>query len=311
MLGIITLLFLVSSGALLVMATMEVSTVVIGLMVGLRAFNKETGRAMKYLLIFTVVFRVLMLLDLSFGVVDSLVYLGIVRVVGRSLLVFYSKLPIFMFHQWLPKAHVEVTARASAVLGGVMLKFGAPVVRGVLVRGWWMIFSFVATRLRLSLMSWSRDFKVWVAFSSITHMTLMFLCLFKYVSGAVVIYLGVHTILSSAMFWHFSKEYGIYRTRSFYHFNNYGDSWLTYIWLGLPLFVTFIVELHLFEKLFYLERFSRLMYFRVLRYFVAVALMLCHNSVSSDKSRGSEDTLGYWLSMVLVSWLVRVTWFIL
>lgn len=190
------------------MAVMEISTIAIRLMVGVRSFNKETRGAMKYLVIYTVIFRVLMLVDLSFRVVDSLVFLSGVGVIGCSMFTFYSKLPVFGFHQWLPKAHVEVTARASAILRGVMLKFGAPVVRsfiGIELRP--LVLSCVVTVCGLRLMSWCGDFKVWVAFSSITHMSLMFLCLFKYVSSAVVIYLMAHTLLSSSMFWCFSKEY--------------------------------------------------------------------------------------------------------
>merc|ERR1712193_379745 len=156
---------------------------------------------------------------------------------------------------------------------GVMLKFGAPVVR-----------SFIGIELRL-------------------------LCLFKYVSSAVVIYLMAHTLLSSSMFWCFSKEYQMRRTRSFYHFNNYGDSWLTYIWLGLPVFITFVIELHLFEKLFYFELRSSTLFFGLMVYFIIVALMMCHNSVSSDSVADSERLLCYWLSYVLVSWLVLMMWF--
>lgn len=129
---VLTVFFLVFTGALSVMAVMEISTVAIGLMVGIRSFNKETGGAMKYLLLYTVIFRVLMLVDLSFGVVDSLVFLGGIGVVRCSMFTFYSKLPVFGFHQWLPKAHVEVTARASAILRGVMLKFRAPIV-GIII----------------------------------------------------------------------------------------------------------------------------------------------------------------------------------
>lgn len=34
------------------------------------------------------------------------------------------KLPIFMFHLWLPKAHVEAPVAGSIVLAGVLLKLG-------------------------------------------------------------------------------------------------------------------------------------------------------------------------------------------
>ena len=38
---------------------------------------------------------------------------------------FIVKLPIFWFHLWLPKAHVEAPVSGSMVLAGVLLKLGS------------------------------------------------------------------------------------------------------------------------------------------------------------------------------------------
>lgn len=305
----LTFLFLVSVKAMSVMAVLEASTVAIRLMVGAGSFNKETGGAMKYLLVYTIILGLLVLVDLGFRLLDILIYVvgGVLRC---SILTFYSKLPVFGVHQWLPKAHVEVTAGASAILRGVMLKFGAPVVGSIVgleLRG--LVLSILLTVWGIQLMGWTSDFKVWVAFSSITHMTLMFLVMFKYITVAVAIYLMAHTIMSSAMFWHFSKEYQMRRTRSYYHFGNYGDSWLVYIWLGLPLFITFLIELHLFEKLLYFDGVSGLVYLSMLIYFIVVALSKCHSSVGVEGVYDSENGGAYWLSYVAISWLVALMWF--
>ena len=37
---------------------------------------------------------------------------------------FVVKLPIFLVHLWLPKAHVEAPVAGSMVLAGVLLKLG-------------------------------------------------------------------------------------------------------------------------------------------------------------------------------------------
>ncbi|MBY0379296.1 MAG: hypothetical protein K2P99_02730 [Burkholderiales bacterium] len=39
-------------------------------------------------------------------------------------LAFLVKFPIFMFHLWLPKAHVEAPVSGSMILAGVLLKLG-------------------------------------------------------------------------------------------------------------------------------------------------------------------------------------------
>ena len=37
---------------------------------------------------------------------------------------FLVKLPTFVFHLWLPKAHVEAPVAGSMILAGVLLKLG-------------------------------------------------------------------------------------------------------------------------------------------------------------------------------------------
>lgn len=41
-----------------------------------------------------------------------------------SVFAFIVKLPIFIFHLWLPKAHVEAPVAGSMILAGVLLKLG-------------------------------------------------------------------------------------------------------------------------------------------------------------------------------------------
>merc|ERR1719225_71686 len=41
-----------------------------------------------------------------------------------TFLAFLVKFPIFFFHQWLPKAHVEAPVGGSIILAGLLLKLG-------------------------------------------------------------------------------------------------------------------------------------------------------------------------------------------
>merc|ERR1712055_1039560 len=98
--------------------------------------------------------------------------------------------PLMGLHQWLPRAHVECTAMGSAVLRGVFLKLR------VAMLNYQMPFSFIAVRLVLTfistvVMASTVDFKIFVAFSSISHMTLVFTGFYTNIYVRVLIYLVV------------------------------------------------------------------------------------------------------------------------
>jgi NADH-ubiquinone oxidoreductase chain 4 len=40
------------------------------------------------------------------------------------ILAFLVKIPIYLFHLWLPKAHVEAPIAGSMILAGILLKLG-------------------------------------------------------------------------------------------------------------------------------------------------------------------------------------------
>nr|YP_009987513.1 NADH dehydrogenase subunit 4 [Bambusiphaga taibaishana]QBZ37973.1 NADH dehydrogenase subunit 4 [Bambusiphaga taibaishana] len=95
---------------------------------------------------------------------------------------FLVKLPMFFFHLWLPKAHVEAPSMGSMILAGVMLKLG----------GYGLIRLFFFFNYLLSLYSYifvslsmvgclfislfcliQTDLSVLVAYSSVNHMGLV------------------------------------------------------------------------------------------------------------------------------------------
>merc|ERR1712141_276161 len=155
----------------------------------------EVGPAGGYLLTYTLVLGVLFWLDFMLSVVMVGNYCWAL-LVYLSVLTFFSKLPIYGLHYWLPKAHVECYVVRSVVLARLLLKLGVPAVRsGVEV----VLLRLLATVLALYAGLNTGDFKVWVAFSSITHMTLCFSRFYRYSPELLSIYLVFHTLLSAML----------------------------------------------------------------------------------------------------------------
>nr|ACV92139.1 NADH dehydrogenase subunit 4 [Caenis pycnacantha] len=95
---------------------------------------------------------------------------------------FLVKMPMFMVHLWLPKAHVEAPVSGSMILAGVLLKLGgygllrvSPLIMktGVIMNYIWVGVSIYGGVL-VSLMCLRQiDLKSLIAYSSVAHMGLV------------------------------------------------------------------------------------------------------------------------------------------
>ena len=128
------------------------------------------------------------------------------------MLAFMVKMPMFLTHLWLPKAHVEAPVAGSMVLAGVLLKMGGyglmrflPFVVPAAQRlnFSWVVLSLVGGVTIRGLCLRQTDMKSLVAYSSVAHMGLVLSGLLTItcwgVRGALTMMLA-HGLCSSGLF---------------------------------------------------------------------------------------------------------------
>nr|ALO77182.1 NADH deshydrogenase subunit 4 [Carpelimus sp. CAR01] len=127
-------------------------------------------------------------------------------------LVFLVKFPMYMFHLWLPKAHVEAPISGSMILAGVMLKLGGYGMIRLMVLFELMNFYFNIYLMVISLLGGclislvclrQSDMKSLIAYSSVSHMSIVIggILTMNYwgLIGSLIMMLA-HGLCSSGMF---------------------------------------------------------------------------------------------------------------
>nr|AFN27600.1 NADH dehydrogenase subunit 4 [Diadromus collaris] len=128
------------------------------------------------------------------------------------MIAFLIKLPMYLFHLWLPKAHVEAPLSGSMILAGVMLKLGSYGMMRLMIMFLNLMMNFNKFIMIISLLGGiyssliclnQMDMKKLVAYSSIVHMSILMNGLMTLnnwgFSGGLLMMLG-HGLCSSGMF---------------------------------------------------------------------------------------------------------------
>lgn len=124
---------------------------------------------------------------------------------------FLIKIPIFLVHSWLPKAHVEAPLRGSIILAGVLLKIGGYGLYRLInlykkffsLNSIWIYISLWGGILSSFICLRQIDLKSIVAFSSVSHISLVIIGILRFsfcsLIGSLMLMVA-HGLCSSGLF---------------------------------------------------------------------------------------------------------------
>nr|YP_010982593.1 NADH dehydrogenase subunit 4 [Pseudodiaptomus hessei]WOH21591.1 NADH dehydrogenase subunit 4 [Pseudodiaptomus hessei] len=214
---LVLILVFVSQSTIMFYVMFEASLIPIFMIILGWGYQPERLLASLFMLFYTLTasLPLLFVIMLVYSMSGSMMFFSEMMITGVSPMIsvmcmmgFMVKLPIFFFHLWLPKAHVEAPVSGSMILAGVLLKLGGyGLIRFSLVSGVGL-FPFISLASLGGMMlaifcCRAADMKVMIAYSSVVHMTMILVVYLTFsksaFEGALWIMLA-HGITSSGMF---------------------------------------------------------------------------------------------------------------
>lgn len=256
----------------------ELMTLIIFINIIILGYNPERLKASIYLIsytfirsfIFIIILIIIMTLDITLDCRKLEFYINYLNNNFIRIIIFIPlliKYPMYIFHYWLPKAHVEATVDCSIFLAAIMLKLAAyglfiiqKLILNILIQNWLICLGVIGI-LNLSLNLFNNsDFKKIIAYSRVIHISaILIFSIFNnnncwYIA---IIILISHSFRSSAMFFIsrliFSK---LYRRNIIFFKNCFTmNSWIKFkicilSIISIPPRLAFFGEVIIFKNLF-------------------------------------------------------------
>jgi len=197
----------------------EISLILILLLILNWGYQFEKIQASFYILLYRVFFGVPFLVGVIYLIKIREFFYYFIHfyfssfIILRLLGIFFVKCPLFFFHYWLPKAHVESISLGSIILAAILLKIGrfGIFIFSIIMKSFLnlQLITFLVFVLRIGFVLRNFfilsqiDFKKIIAYFSISHITLWGLSLFVYIklSYSALFYLNIrHAYASTLLF---------------------------------------------------------------------------------------------------------------